>query len=755
MKHLFSIVTVLTFILLTGCGQSGANSESALSDQDTLQIDKDHIDLNVLSPQESMAKMEMQPGYSLQLVASEPMVQEPVLVVWDGDGKMYVAEMNTYMQDADYTGQDVARSRVVCLEDTDGDGVMDKRTVFADGLMIPRIVLPLDGRVIIGETHTTDLFVYEDTDGDGKSDTKELIFSGGDRGGNMEHQPSGLIWNLDNYLYTTYNSYRQRYKDGKIYSEEMPRGSGQWGLTQDDYGKVWYVNAGGEIGPLDFHHPIHYGPMRLDSESKGEWKTVWPIDKIPDTQGGRRRLRNDNTLNHFTATSGQAIFRGDRLPEAIRGELFFCEPVGRLIRRTQIDNVNGKTVLSNPYESEKGEFMRTTDAYFRPVNMNTGPDGTMYMVDMYRGIIQQGNWTRPDSYLRGVIDTLDMAKVINNGRIYRIVHEDFEPDKTKPQLLSKSAKELLPYLAHPNGWWRSTAQKLLVLKQDKSVIPTLKSTVSNSSNELERIHALWTLEGLGLVDKNIIKEIIKEGEPNLMIQAMRVAEAAILSGDKEYLDLFEHLRIHEDPNVVIQYALTLKRVMSNGSEAAIIEIQGLHQENTGPHEMLTAIVDTYEKERQRQIAALAQQKNRAVYEKGQKLYESLCNTCHASDGKGVKAGALTMAPSFVNSDVIGLKNPDIFIRVALSGLQGPLRGKTYAAGIMTPLSSNDDEYIASVLSYIRNSFGNRASYVTPEQVAKIREATKGHAMYTEAELLKLDPDYNEAVEKLKATEGNN
>jgi len=752
MKQLFSIATLLLFILIASCGGTNSGNEQ-LSEQDTLEIDKFHPDLNVLSPEESMAKMEMQPGYRLELVAAEPMVQEPVLVVWDGNGKMYVAEMNTYMQDADYTGQDVARSRVVCLEDTDGDGMMDKRTVFADGLMIPRIVLPLDGRVIIGETHTTDLFVYEDTDGDGKSDTKELIYSGGDRGGNMEHQPSGLIWNMDNYLYTTYNSYRQRYKDGKIYSEEIPRGSGQWGLTQDDYGKVWYVNAGGEIGPLDFHHPIHYGPMRLESESKGEWKTVWPIDKIPDTQGGRRRLRNDNTLNHFTATSGQAIFRGDRLPEEIRGQLFFCEPVGRLIRRTQIDNVNGKTVLSNPYEAEKGEFMRTTDAYFRPVNMNTGPDGTMYMVDMYRGIIQQGNWTRPDSYLRGVIDTLDMAKVINNGRIYRIVHEDFERDKTKPQLLSKSAQELLPYLAHPNGWWRSTAQKLIVLKQDKSVIPVLKSTVSESSNELERIHALWTLEGLGVVDKSIIKAIINEGESNLMIQAMRVSEAAILSGDKEYLKVFDHLRIHEDPNVVIQFALTLKRVIPNDAEAAIIEIQGLHEENTGPHEMLTAIVETYEKERQRQIVALAQKKNRAVYENGQKFYESLCATCHAPDGKGVQAGQLTMAPSFVDSDVIGLDNPDMLLRVALHGLKGAVRGKTYGAGIMTPLKSNDDEYIASVVSYIRNSFQNRASYVTPEQVAKVREETKNQEdMYTEAELMALDAAYKEAADKQKEKE---
>jgi glucose/arabinose dehydrogenase len=753
MKHFFAFATILTFALLSSCGQNriGSGSESA-NDQDTLEIDKDHIDLNVLSPQESMAKMEMQPGYSLQLVASEPMVQEPVLVVWGGDGKMYVAEMNTYMQDADYTGQNEARSRVVCLEDTDGDGVMDKRTVFADNLMIPRIVLPLDGRVIIGETHTTDLYVYEDTDGDGKSDTRKLIFSGGDRGGNMEHQPSGLIWNIDNYLYTTYNSYRQRYKDGKLYAEDMPNGSGQWGLTHDDYGKPWYTNAGGEIGPLDFQVPIQYGAIRLEGESKGTWKTVWPIDKIPDTQGGRGSLRNDNTLNHFTATSGQAIFRGDRLPEDIRGQLFFCEPVGRLIRRTQIDDANGKTVLSNPYEAEQGEFMRTTDAYFRPVNMNTGPDGSLYLVDMYRGIIQQGNWTRPGSYLRGVIDTLDMAKVINNGRIYRIVHEDFQRDKTQPKMLNKSSKDLLQYLAHPNGWWRSTAQKLIVLKQDKSVVPALKATVKSSTNELEIIHALWTLEGLGVVDKNIIKNIINEGDDNLKIQAMRVAENSILDGDKSYLEMFEKLKTHDNPKVVIQYALTLKRCTGPSAEQALVDLRKMHPDKPGLQDVFDGLIYSYERERIRLARAIAQKNNLVVYEKGQKIYETLCVTCHATDGKGVQSGELTMAPSFFDSEIIGIENPDVLIRVALSGLTGAVRGKNYAAGVMTPLDSNDDEYIASVLSYIRNSFNNKASYISVEEVAIVREATKGHDMYTEAELMKLDPDYKTAVEELKAKE---
>ncbi|WP_276165956.1 DUF7133 domain-containing protein [Zobellia alginiliquefaciens] len=747
-KSLLPITTILAIVFLSSCTQKKKGSEEKLQTQDTLVVNKNDPTLKALSPEESMKSMEMQPGYSLELVAAEPMVQEPVLVVWDGDGKMYVAEMNTYMQDADFTGEGEARSRVVCLEDTDGDGKMDKRTVFADNLLLPRMVLPMGGRVVIGETNTTDLYVYEDTDGDGKADTKELIFEGGKRGGNMEHQPSGLIWNMDNYLYTTYNQYRQRYKDGKIYSEKVPAGNGQWGVSQDDYGKVWYVNAGRELGPLNFQQILQYGPLSLKGEGKDLWQTVWPIDKIPDTQGGRKRLRNDNTLNHFTGTCGPAIFRGDRLPEEVQGELFFCEPVGRLIRRSQIDDSSGKTILSNPYEKDKGEFIRTTDAYFRPVNMSTGPDGCLYIVDMYRGIIQQGNWTKPGSYLRSVIDTLDMAKVINNGRIYRIVHKDYKRDTNKPQLLQKTAKELVGYLSHPNGWWRSTAQKLIVLKQDKSIIPELKSIVLSSSNELEKMHALWSLEGIGVVDKEIIKQIVDGGEDNMMIQAMRVAEASILDGNKEYLKIFEGLRIHDNPKVVIQYALTLKRCMKEAAEKKLVAIKDMHKGKDGLQEYFSSLIHTYEAQRTRIAEAQRQKENRPVFEMGQNNYNNLCASCHAQNGRGTKSGGLTLAPSFFRSQIIGIENPDAIIGVALHGLKGPLRGEKYGADVMTPLKSNDDKYIASVLSYIRNTFGNRASYITPEQVAKVRKETKDREMYTEAELIKMDTTYAKAVERM-------
>ena len=340
-----------------------------------------------------MATMRIAEGYSIELVAGEPLVEEPVLAVWDGNGRMYVAEMRTYMQEIDGKNELEPRSRVVRLEDTNGDGRMDKSTVFADDLVLPRMILPLDDRVVIRETGTFDLYSYRDTYGDGVADEKKPMHIGGERGGNLEHQPSGLVWNIDNWIYTTYSRHRYRYQGGRFIREDLPHGSGQWGLTHDDYGRMFYSTAGGENPAMDFQQPIQYGQFQLPGEQAPGFREVFPIDSIPDVQGGRGRVRPDNTLNHFTGCAGQSIYRGDRMPEDFYGDLIIPEPVGRLVRRAKVRMVNGKVVVDNAYQGK--EFLATTDANFRPVNSATGPDGCLYLVDMYRGIIQEGNWLRP------------------------------------------------------------------------------------------------------------------------------------------------------------------------------------------------------------------------------------------------------------------------------------------------------------------------------------------------------------------------
>ena len=336
-----------------------------------------------LSPEESIKAMHLPKGYKVELVASEPMIQEPVAIVWDGQGRMYVAEMLTYMQDINATNENAPISKIMRLEDTDGDGKMDKSTVFIDSLVLPRMMLVLDDRLIVAETYSSNLDAYRDTDNDGKADEKVRVYHNDIKDTrNLEHQRSGLVWDIDNWIYT---SRQLRYKwtgDKLVVDSLIDVPSGQWGLTYDDYGRLFLSSAGGEVAALGFQQMPAYGELDFEeAQYEGDFHTPYPIIATPDIEGGKKRLKDDSTLNHFTATCGQTIYRGDRLPASMKGDLFICEPVGRLIRRAKVQTKNGVRVVKNAYD--KVEFLASSDMNFRPINMATGPDGCMYIVDMY------------------------------------------------------------------------------------------------------------------------------------------------------------------------------------------------------------------------------------------------------------------------------------------------------------------------------------------------------------------------------------
>jgi len=695
-----------------------------------------------LSPEASVATMQLPGGYSIEPVLTEPDIAEPVMIAFDGNGRMYVAEMRTYMLDADATGEQEPFSRVSRHEDTDGDGVYDRHTIFADKLLLPRILLPLDDRVIIGETNTDNLYIYRDTDGDGVSDEKTQWYEGGPRGGNMEHQPNGLVWAMDNGLYSTYYDYRLRVgADGRAIRESIPVNGGQWGLTQDDWGKVWFVNAGNETGPVHFQQHIIYGQFSAPDEHIGHYKVVWPIAHVPDTQGGPGQLRPDNTLNHFTATCGQDIFRGDRLPAELRGNLLFAEPVGRLIRRTLITVDDGVTRLANAYEKEQGEFIRSTDPLFRPVNMVTAPDGTLYIVDMYRGIIQQGNWTQKGSYLREQIDKHNFQREIGRGRIYRLRHESFERGP-QPRMLEETPAQWVSHLSHPNGWWRDTAQKLLVLRRDSSVVPALTKLASgDASDPKPRLHALWTLEGLGALDDKLILLALKATEPQVRMAGLRLAELRV-NANAAGTPLANSMRralSDADPRVTIQAMLSARRAGLPDARK-IIQATAKASKSTGVYAINEQLWDEARNE-DPQIIRLLGVNGLKSYRSGSTLYGSLCFACHGTDGRGAPmpgAEGRTLAPPLAGSPRV-LGDERAAIAILLHGLQGPVGGVDYGSP-MVPMNSYPDAELANVLTYIRNSFGNRAPAVEPGTVAAQRAADATHTNYwTMAELTRRIP----------------
>jgi len=675
-----------------------------------------------LSPEESMKAMHLPKGYKVELVASEPMIEEPVAIEWDANGRLYVAEMISYMQDINGTNENEPISKIVRLEDTDGDGKMDKRTVFIDSLVLPRMMLALDDRLIVAETYSSNLYSYRDTNNDGVADEKIQVYHDDTKDTrNLEHQRSGLVWDLDNWIYT---SRQLRYKwtgdQLKIDSlHDVP--DGQWGMTRDDYGRLYLSSAGGEVAALGFQQMPAYGELEFDeAQYEGDFHAPWPIIATPDIEGGKKRLRDDSTLNHFTASCGQSIYRGDRLPQTMKGDLFICEPVGRLIRRAKVFTKDGVRVVKNAYD--KAEFLASTDMNFRPVNTATGPDGCLYIVDMYHGIIQEGTWTGPTSYIRPQILKLGLDKHIGKGRIYRIVHEAIPPDEKKPALLDAPSSQLLKYLSHPNGWWRDNAQKLLVVRNDQSVVPALKDMALSGSSLLGKIHALWTLEGLHAADKSLLLRLLKDKVPEIRRMAIWVSEPFIKQHDAEIMAALKAMVNDGDVDVKTQLVQSLRYSPADIARPLLEATIATDSNRTGMIYQAAQITIGH------LTSSLAvdvktdnlNEADKAIVLKGAENFKSLCSSCPGSDAKGLNFGSSGLiAPPLAGSPRVN-GDPGRLIRIVLSGLKGPVDGKEYPS-IMPPQLNNEDEWLSEVLSYIRTNLGNTASVIHPQDIKKVRE----------------------------------
>ena len=712
-----------------------------------------------LSPEASLETMVVQDGYQMELVAAEPLVEEPVLLAYDGNGRMYVAEMLTYMLDVDGSGQMQPTSRIKRLEDTDGDGQIDTTSVFADGLLLPRMIQPVgDGQILVRETNTLDLLLLTDTNADGIADQRRVVYEGGPRGGNLEHQPSGLIYNIDNWMYVTYTDRRYKFDGERIVADPIPIGLGQWGLAQDAVGRLYYSTAGGEDPAFNFQFPSIYGKISIDGEKAPGFNEVFPISTVPDVQGGQLRVREDGTLNHFSGGGGQGIYLGASLG-GLQGDYFLAEPVGNLIRRATVDRSNAFSVLSNIYQSNEKEFIASSDPSFRPVWIDTAPDGSLMIVDMYRGIVQESEWTREGSYIRGVIEQYGLDKIVGRGRIYRVTQSNLELGP-QPRMYSETPVQLLQHLAHPSFWWRINAQKILVLSQSKEVVPELQAMASEHENPSARLHALWTLEGLGSVNVDLLKSSFVDEDVNVRMAAIRISEQFV--DDHPSLVATEWISLAErtDLETAQQLWLSANVVGLDGSELDAIRsrVYGRYEDAPG----LMAIDRNIEATRAvRENMARLAGSSEALFEsveRGRKHYETHCFSCHREDGKGLKMGGdLLMAPSLVdNPRVEG--NLSILGRIAVGGLQGPIHGQTYGGVIMAPLSANDDQYIADVLTFVRNSFGNSAPLVAPENIASLRQQDSDRTEYWTLDELEerfLQPLADKSQWKLTASHGSN
>ena len=524
-----------------------------------------------LSPAEALKTFSMPPGYRVELVASEPLVQDPVMIDWDGDARMWVVEMPGYMPDINASGERAAIGKVVVLEDTNADGRMDKRTVFQDGLVLARWLKVLDRGVLVAEP--PNLWLFQDTNGDLRADRKELVTDRyGRKEGNVEHNANSLLWALDNSIYTSEIDVDLRLSNGK-FDVRRTLSRGQWGITQDDAGRIFRnTNESAlhvDIVPARYYlrHP-HLLRARGSYESltgpNGELNEVWPIRPTRGVNRGYQFgiLRQDGTLARYTSVCAPMVYRGDRLPAELYGNVFVVDPTVNLVSRFVLgENVNGLTA-SKAYRDVRGEFLASTDERFRPVNLSLAPDGTLYVVDMYRGIIQHKGYMT--EYLRDYVLKHKLDQAYSQGRIYRIVHETTRRDTTP---LPDASAQLVPVLAHPNGWRRDLAQQLLVERGDKSVVPAVRKLLQ-SNDVPARLKALWTLDGLAAIEASDVTAALGHANRDVRVSALRLAERWMGQPNHPIQGAVLQVLADADWAVRRQLAATLGELPAQAKEAA-------------------------------------------------------------------------------------------------------------------------------------------------------------------------------------------
>ncbi|MGB2091039.1 MAG: DUF7133 domain-containing protein [Akkermansiaceae bacterium] len=694
---------ILTSLLLAAAspGQSGDKKEKNKDLLDSTNWREWAPDpAPLLSPEQTLEGFKVAPGFRVELVAAAPMIKDPVFAEFDLEGRLWVCEFQSYMMNVEGSGDHDPISRVQVLEDTDGDGRMDKATTFLDNIVNPRSLSIVKGGALVA-LGTGKLIFAEDTDGDLVADKRTpLIDFATAAMGNIEHAENGLHFAMDNWMYNSKSQRRLQWRDGKLI--EAPTGArGQWGMASDAYGRLYYNgNSTWFISDSEIYDG-QYPKVGTPDNSVYAIRPNTAINRAyrPNT------LQKDGRINRVTSISGLAVHSDGAYGTEWEGAIFSFSPgtntVGAFKPDAPMPATSKFKHIHYPDEQwTKREFLASTDERFRPVNGSFGPDGCLYIVDMNRGIIQDKLFLT--SYLRRQSMERELDKHIGKGRIWRVVPENHQAEA--------APKDLMAGLSHPYLWWRLHSQKRIVEDNRTDLIAGLVELANNGSSKAKP-HAMWALEGLGSLSKEVISNNAQDDDWFVKMTALRLAGEA--HGD-------ESLFPAELKSTAAQLAGSSSGILQKYSKALATE--GYPKRNSSVYkDKVPAWV--------KQDAAL--QKS---YNSGMKTYGQFCSACHQPNGKG----QLNIAPSLVKSDWV-TGEPSVLIGVAVHGLAGPIHINGKAVKNVPPIMPGhgflSDQQLAETLTYLRNAWGNKAEQITADEIKSYRENNAERAApWTEAEL---------------------
>ena len=532
-----------------------------------------------LTAEETLETFQISNEFRVEIFAAEPHVTDPVELAFDEQGRAWVAEMLDYPYDP--PEGEPYKSRVRVMEDRDGDGRIDHSTIFAEELPHVKSVLPWKGGLLVSSA--PDILYLKDTDGDLKADEKTVLFTGFTTLVDPEGRVNNLRFGIDNWIYVSNDS-----QGGEISFSEKPEapaisvkgtdfrfrldrglfeaasGATRFGQTFDDWGHRFSSQTGRHVNHVVLarryleRNPYLTAPNVTSHISQHDQRIfqLTPPEpwRVTRTRLRQRRFqeigieRDTKPSGFFSGAAGGTIYTGDTFPEPYRGNLFTGEVAGNLIHRDILTPEGASFRADRHPDEQQKEFLASTHRFFRPANFAVGPDGNLYVVDICREFIET-----PASIPEPIQKGLDFFSGTELGRIYRIVPRGYLSDSTTwPALHQAETADLVDYLAHPNQWWRLTAQRLLLERQDLEAIPPLREMVLRPENSVARLHALYALEGAGALEGSLILPSLKDPEPGVREQAIILAE--------EFPNLLPELAsMTSDPShrVLFQLALSL------------------------------------------------------------------------------------------------------------------------------------------------------------------------------------------------------